>query len=76
MKNKIVDHINNFMSKRHVNFIRNFTALFSNVVKTEKVPKFELNIFLKTTVWRKCTCNTYIVISNAFGIKQFYIFYQ
>ena len=52
MRNKRIDHISKIMSKRHGISIENFTISFSNVGKTENVPKFEFNKLQKIISWR------------------------
>ena len=45
MKNKIIDLINNIMSKRHGSFTKNFTIFISNAEKSGNVPEIKFDKF-------------------------------
>ena len=45
MKNKIIDLINNIMSKRHSSFTKNFTIFISNVGKSGNAPEIKSDKF-------------------------------
>ena len=43
MRNKRIDHISNFMSKRHGIFTENVTSFSSSAGKIGNVPEFEFD---------------------------------
>ena len=75
-QNKIIDLMNNVMSKRHSIFNENFTIFFSNAGKTGKRAGIQICTFQKIIFMRWYECNIYIVTTSALDFKQLYIIYK
>ena len=71
MKNKPMDHISKFLSKRHGIFTKNFTIFFSNAGKTGNVPDLNLIDSIRPSFGDDMNVTT-----SALDLKQFYIFYE